>query len=341
MSKSLDSQTLPPLVGVRPMVLLSGFLGAGKTTFLRLCLKALTEHHLVADIILNDRENPEIDCETLRDHAASVSALAGSCVCCEGLDELAGLVIQASQTRHDVLFVELNGTADPVPLLESFTLLESRFLMRPRWQVCVIDARHFGSRGNFSGLEELQLETASHFVISHQEGVSEARHEDLRARVQDINPRASETNARSLAQQLVQAVAQNRPVTVGRAGIPERTVNWSLPMPRSLSTRHQLAHEFTGCQILLPEPLPSANLRSWLLDLPESVIRAKALVRTVEHPDARYLFERVGRDLSPNPLRVAISERVPASAIMIGADLEPSVLLEAARRQLDENCKMG
>lgn len=341
MTKALDSQILPPLVGVRPMVLLSGFLGAGKTTFLRRCLKALTEDHLVADVILNDRENPEIDCETLRDHAASVSALAGSCVCCEGLDELAGLVIEASKTRHDVLFVELNGTADPIPLLESFTLLESRFLMRPRWQVCVVDARHFGNRRAFAELEELQLETASHFVISHEEGVSEARHEELRARVQAINPRASETNAEALSQQLAQALAQNRPLTVGRTGIPQRESKWSLPAPRSLSTRHHLAHEFTGCQILLPEPLQSANLCSWLADLPESVIRAKALVRTVDQPDARYLFERVGRSLSPNPLRVAISERVPASAIMIGADLEPMDLLESARRQLDENCVMG
>ena len=341
MTKALDSQILPPLVGVRPMVLLSGFLGAGKTTFLRRCLKALTEYHFVADVILNDRENPEIDCETLRDHAASVSALAGSCVCCEGLDELAGLVIEASKTRHDVLFVELNGTADPIPLLESFTLLESRFLMRPRWQVCVVDARHFGNRSAFRGLEELQLETASHFVISHLEGSSEALQKELRARIEAINPRASETDAEALAQQLLQASAQNRPLTIGRTEIPQRESKWSLPAPHSLSTRHQLAHEFTGCQILLPEPLQSTDLHSWLNDLPESVIRAKALARMIEQPDTRYLFERVGRSVSPNPLRVAISDRVPASAIMIGADLEPMDLLESARRQLDENCVMG
>ena len=78
MKPSTISPAPPPLITARPMVLLSGFLGAGKTTLLRRCLSGLAGRQLLSDVILNDRENAEIDCETLRDHAASVSALAGS-----------------------------------------------------------------------------------------------------------------------------------------------------------------------------------------------------------------------------------------------------------------------
>lgn len=330
---------LPALVAVRPMVQLSGFLGAGKTTFLRRCLTALSAREMLADVILNDRENPDIDCEGLRDHAASVAPLAGSCVCCDGLQELAELVVTASKSRHDVLFVELNGTADPVPLLETFTLMESRFRIQPRWQVCVIDARHFGKRSTFRDLEVLQLETASHYHISHAAEMDEQALDELRRRLREANVGASETDPETLSDQLVQAVSHNRRWAIARSS--EIGPSRSLPKLGLPDPRHRLAHEFTGCQILLPEKVQALNLIAWLTTLPDSVIRAKALARVVDRPDVRLLFERVGDEVCPEPIEVPIADRVPASAILIGADLEPAELLESARRQMGADCQLG
>ena len=155
-------EPLSAVVSVRPMLMLTGFLGAGKTTFLRSLLNELADREHLADVILNDRENARLDKETLKNHAANIEALTGSCVCCDGIDKLYDLILKASQSPHSVLLIELNGTADPVPLLESFTLLESKFCLRPRWQVCVLNARNFGKRGRFNELEQLQLETATH-----------------------------------------------------------------------------------------------------------------------------------------------------------------------------------
>lgn len=56
---------LPSVIEVRPMVMLTGFLGAGKTTFLRSLLDELSAREHRADAILNDRENAQIDSETL------------------------------------------------------------------------------------------------------------------------------------------------------------------------------------------------------------------------------------------------------------------------------------
>ena len=340
MRASTISSVPSSLVTVRPMVLLSGFLGAGKTTLLRNCLTALAGRQLLADVILNDRENAELDCEALRDHAASVSPLAGSCVCCEGLDELADLALTASRSRHDVLFVELNGTADPIPILETFTLMESRFMMRPRWQVCVIDVRHFGGRRAFRDLEALQLETASHVFLSHSDGIEPSDMIRLRDRIRAINPGASETDGASLSEDLAQAVARQPRLTVGRAASLSVGPR-GLPSPRLPDPRHRLAHEFTGCQILLPEPLDALQLVAWLATLPDSVVRAKALVRTLDQPRFRQLFERVGGDVCPDPIRVPIADRVPTSAILIGADLHPKALLESARCRLGESCEFG
>lgn len=328
--------TLPPIVATRPLVLLTGFLGAGKTTLLRHTLDALAARQLLADVILNDCENPQIDAESLRQRAASVLPLAGSCVCCEGLDELHELALAASRTRHDLLFVELNGTADPLPLLETFTLLESRFLLRPRWQVCVLDATRFGQRGLFHGLESLQLETASHFHLTRDESLTDLQRLRIEQEIRAINPRATRIDAPGLAETLARAIAQQRPFAS-----PATKASAHRPGVPALHDRHHLAHAFTGCQILLPGPLPARSIRRWLGELPPGIIRAKALVRTVENPGTRLLFERVGTEVQPKPLEVPIRDHVPASAILIGPDLDPAEILLAARETLGPDCRLG
>ena len=106
----------------RPLVLITGFLGAGKTTFLRDLLIQIKSQDLTADVILNDYKNASLDAETLHGKAESIATLAASCACCDGLSDLVQLAVTAQASRSSVLVVELNGTADPLPLLEAFIL---------------------------------------------------------------------------------------------------------------------------------------------------------------------------------------------------------------------------
>jgi len=327
------------------MLMLTGFLGAGKTTLLRSILDNLARREHLADVILNDRENARLDRETLRDHAASVAALTGSCVCCEGLDELCEMILKAAKSIHSVLLIELNGTADPLPLQESFTLLESNFLLHPRWQVCVIDARHFGKRGNFHELEKLQLETASHYFLSHTALLTVDAEFELLESVRAINPRASHTTSSLLAASFSSAIRKNRDYSFSLTSSQARqdhslnASGFSFPLPNPhLHDRHRLAHEFTGCTIVFPEALEALRVPTWLEQLPESVIRAKALVTLTSDPDCRFLYERVGMEVSPNPIPVPHIGKVPCSGLFIGSDLNPNGILKLSREILHPNC---
>ncbi len=338
MNLTINEFTLPPLTEVRPMVMLTGFLGAGKTTLLRSTLQELKNYRIDADVILNDRENAELDCETLRDSTSSITALSGGCVCCESLDELASLILATTGSRHDMLFIELNGTGDPLPILESFTLLESRFLLRPRWQVAVIDARNFQKRGRHNGLESLQLETASHYHLTHLEELTAAGKLRLTRHLEAVNPHASATNPTDLAGQISRAVARTRRHTVIPPPASTRT---NLPAPHGFHDRHALSHEFTGCQILLPEPITALHLIYWLAQLPGTVVRAKSLARTTDDLSQRFLFERVGLEVMPNAIPVPIRDHIPSSAILIGAHLDPAELLTSARQHLGNECSLA
>ncbi|WP_411827631.1 GTP-binding protein [Luteolibacter sp. AS25] len=328
-------ENIRPLPLTKPLLLLTGFLGAGKTTFLRKLLTALKPWQVNADVILNDYENAHIDAETLRDTAASVEAIAASCACCEGLEFLVDLSISANASRNDILLVEVNGTADPIPLLESFILLESKLRRNPRWQVCVIDARNLGNRGAYRSLEELQLETASHFHLSHADGISKIERNHLYERIRAINPTASEITPERMAEELAKAASRDMRLLLDRKP-PQRDRLFS-PIP---SKGRATAHQFTGCQILLPDRLSRSSIWSWLAALPPSVIRAKALATVDGEPGIRRLFERVGVEIMGDPFEVPISPRVPASAILIGPDLDPDELLEITRRELGEECHL-
>ena len=79
---------------------------------------------------------------------------------------------------------------------------------------------------------------------------------------------------------------------------------------------------------------------AWLAALPPDVIRAKALVTVVGEPGVRRLFERVGLELMGDPLEVPISQKVPATGICIGPDLDPIEILALAIREFGAECSL-
>lgn len=325
------------------MLMLTGFLGAGKTTLLREILDNLATRKILSDVILNDRENAYLDKSTLQDHAADVAALTDSCVCCEGFHDLIDMILKVSKSKHDVLFIELNGTADPVPLQESLTLLGSRFCLHPRWQVCVIDARYFRKRRRFNDLESLQLETASHYYISWSSQLTEQEEFKLEAGIKAINSKAMRTTPSLLADALSQAIRNNIGhvfATQKAAKNQDQLLKFDLNSPTrgKMADRHKLSHEFTGCQVIIPEAVDESRVLDWLEKLPKSVIRSKVLLTLNTETDCRYLYERVGNIISPKPIKTRAIDKARCSGIFIGADLNPEKILHVAQEYLHPDC---
>lgn len=310
---------------MKPLLLITGFLGAGKTTLLRDLLKRLGSLDLTADVILNDYENAEIDAATLEGAMASLVPISASCACCDSLDDLVRLCRATGDSRGDIVLVELNGTADPLPLLEAFTLLESRLGLWPRWQVGVVDARHWGKRSAFDPLERRQLETATHWVLSHDQALSESDRHTVEASVATVNPFATRTKASDLALSLSKAQQ-----TVAMRPFRFRPAETS----RQHDEVHNLTHAFTGCQIPLPGKLSHAQALRLMNSLPPQVVRAKLLARISDRPGCRWLYERVNSLALPEPTPAPEIERVPVSLVCIGSDLNPDAIRRLAENQL-------
>ncbi|CAO1613852.1 unnamed protein product [Sympodiomycopsis kandeliae] len=117
-----------------PVTILSGFLGAGKTSLLTNILKSKT-HGLRIGIIVNDIGELNIDGSLLNTSQHKVSSLntdegkerqkiielQNGCICCTLRGDLVAEVAQiAKQGKIDYLVIESSGVSEPMQVAESF-----------------------------------------------------------------------------------------------------------------------------------------------------------------------------------------------------------------------------
>ncbi|ADO42651.1 CobW family GTP-binding protein [Ketogulonicigenium vulgare] len=101
-----------------PVIVVTGFLGAGKTTLINSLLRG--DHGLRIAAIVNDFGAINIDAEILGDAADEVLGLKNGCICCalQG-DFLRGLRLMLAQDpAPDLIIVEASGVAEPQGIVE-------------------------------------------------------------------------------------------------------------------------------------------------------------------------------------------------------------------------------
>ncbi|WP_121823047.1 CobW family GTP-binding protein [Halostella salina] len=131
-----------------PVTVLSGNLGAGKTTLVNHLLERSGDRELA--VLVNDMGDVNVDADLVAagsdlDVDDGVAELSNGCICCELQDDLESAVTRLARERDfDHLVVESSGISEPAPVARLFTT-ESRAAARYRVNglVTVVDARLF------------------------------------------------------------------------------------------------------------------------------------------------------------------------------------------------------
>lgn len=158
-----------------PTHIISGFLGAGKTTVLQHLLSQKPEHEIWA-VLMNEFGQIGIDQQLMpQSNGFAIQELLGGCLCCSSqLPMQIALSRLISENKIDRLFIEPTGLGHPAQLLEQLT--EPHWLqhLSMRSLVTVIDgSRLHDSDWSQQNLYQDQLKVAQVVVISHQDKMTE------------------------------------------------------------------------------------------------------------------------------------------------------------------------
>ena len=129
-----------------PVTIVTGFLGAGKTTLIRHLLAHAGGRRLA--LIINEFGDVGVDGELLKgcaDEACpreAIIELANGCICCTVADDFAPAVtaLLEREPRPDHIVIETSGLALPKPLVKAFDWPELRTKLTVDGVVAVVDA---------------------------------------------------------------------------------------------------------------------------------------------------------------------------------------------------------
>ena len=260
-----------------PVVLVAGFLGAGKTTVVNHVLAHAGGRRIAA--VVNDFGAINIDAELITGAADGVVSLSNGCICCslEGdlLRTLAALLRRDPQP--EVIVIETSGVADPSDIV--------RNLMDPVvWReapletvLCVVDATAPVAMLD-DALLRSQIRAADIVALSKVDVADAANAARVRDAVRAMRPAAV----------LVDAVNGEVPAALLFPDVDR------VPVPREPGPRRPAADRFEALSWTSEFPVSLSRLQAAIGRLAPKLARAKGLFEPVEQPGKLMVFQFAG-----------------------------------------------
>lgn len=176
------------------LIVITGFLGSGKTTLIVKLAKAAMKKGLKVAVVVNEIGEIGIDDQFMKKLGLNVWEILGGCICCT----LAGDLVQTLQTLQadyspDLVVVEPSGAADPRNILGALSVNRSESL-ESRRQIALLDPLRLDML--MTVLEPLMTSTikqADLILINKADLASAEQVEQTRRLAAETNPAAGIT----------------------------------------------------------------------------------------------------------------------------------------------------
>jgi len=302
-----------------PVLIVTGFLGCGKTTFLRHLLPWCADTGQRPALIINEVGATDVDGELLADLHAEQARLVGGCVCCTLQAQLGQTVDTIIESGvYNLLIIECSGLSNPLDVLSA---LSSPALVRQiavSHIVCLLDARRAEAMLKVTELAKTQVATADVVILNKEDTLVPERRESVDTLAAGLAPHATRYWARygDIGDDAMRGLLTD-----------------TAPMHHMCddvhcrhdhhSHSHALPASFCTFATALPSVVTRPALEALIQALPENVIRAKGFAYVCDEGwqvlhrvyDAWDITPFIGATPSNGAILVCIGQHLDSAAI--------------------------
>jgi G3E family GTPase len=275
-----------------PFTILTGWLGAGKTTTLNRMLSA--PHGRRIAVLVNELGRIAIDTRLIVGRGGDVLELAGGCVCCKvdtKNDLWDGIAEVVQRTQPEQVVLETTGIAQPAAILDGLGRVPEAVRARilPAGIVCVVDGEAGAAQLDRRDEAREQVIAADRLLLSKLDVSPAAAASALHARLRALNAsaeRASFPRDDDGGMAMTAWILETRALRDGIAG-------GHAHLHHDDHRGHHHAGQLAAAIFTDPAPLLADELLAYVRSLGDRLVRAKGWVHLAGEPRRGFL-ERAG-----------------------------------------------
>jgi len=310
-----------------PVTVLSGYLGAGKTTILNHVLN--NRDGMRVAVIVNDLSEVNIDASLIQGGGGlsrtdeKLVEMSNGCICCTLREDLLREVERlAKEERFDYILIESTGVGEPTPVAQTFTYIDEEQgidltqFCRLDCMVTVVDAYRFWH--DFSSGETLmdrkqevgeddhrevvdllidQIEFCDVLILNKCDRVGEKELEELEKVLRSLQPRARIIRA---------SHGQVNPADILNTGLfdfdeASQSAGWIQEMEKEHHTPETDEYGISSFVYERIRPFHPERLMKWMSNWPSEIVRAKGIVWLASRNQIAQNFSQAGPSIQFGP----------------------------------------
>lgn len=313
---------------IMPITLLTGYLGAGKTTLINHVLN--NQQGFKVAVIVNDIGEVNIDADLIgkggvvKEKDSSLVPLSNGCICCTLKVDLMQQIVDLIKTnKFDYILIEASGICEPLPIAQTITVLSEQTKKYGLPKMCrldnvvtVVDTLRLRDEFNCGDnlvkdkieeedIENLliqQIEFCNKIVLNKVSEISEAELNRVKTIISKLQPRAEiiETNYGKID---VDKILDTNAFDFEEASM---SAGWIEELNRADNEEEEPEGESEEYGIgtfvyYRRAPFNKEKFNDFATNFPKSVVRCKGVLWFEDEPEDSYIFEQAGKQIQAFP----------------------------------------